>query len=442
MFFRLLFLLLLSVPIAAQQPISLLPANPHYFLFRGKPTVLVSDSENGQAYLNPNFEYVSYLDTLQKYGFNYTRISTFSKASETEDVLVPWAKIEKSDGDGSFLYDLDTWNQAYFDHLTDFIAHAAQRGIVVEVKLFGAFSDENQWFANPFHPSGNVNIHNNFSAAEVYTPDNGELTQYQDALVAKIVEELNGFDNVFYEILDAPWSNVGSNASSGVSSNCMAWQAHIADVIMTTEASLPNKHILSQNTANSQQKIKETDPRYSIYTFHEATPEAVAQNAQLRKVIGCDQAKFRWAEQTDYLNQAWRYLLVGGGLYNRLEDSQAYLLPNCCPEALVLRKQISFLKQFIESFDFSAMQPDTIAIRANATCWVLGKKGQDYAAYIEGSNLGDLTLNLPAGKYFVIFIDIQHGEIIRSGPLKSNGTPTTVHYQHPMQDWALRVIRQ
>src|SRR5882724_2400237 len=39
------------------------PRNPHYFLFRGKPTVLITSGEHYGAVLNLDFNYVKYLDT-------------------------------------------------------------------------------------------------------------------------------------------------------------------------------------------------------------------------------------------------------------------------------------------------------------------------------------------------------------------------------------------
>ncbi|MGH2949039.1 MAG: hypothetical protein ACRDPC_22775, partial [Solirubrobacteraceae bacterium] len=36
------------------------PDNPHYFEFRGRPTVLVSSAEHYGAVLNPDFDYERY----------------------------------------------------------------------------------------------------------------------------------------------------------------------------------------------------------------------------------------------------------------------------------------------------------------------------------------------------------------------------------------------
>src|SRR6187401_1202085 len=49
------------------------PDNPHYFLFRGKPTVLITSGEHYGAVLNQDFDYLTYLDTLKAEGMNLTR---------------------------------------------------------------------------------------------------------------------------------------------------------------------------------------------------------------------------------------------------------------------------------------------------------------------------------------------------------------------------------
>ena len=61
---------------AADKPLALHPDNPHYFLFRGKPAVLITSGEHYGAVLNRDFDYVPYLKELQARKFNLTR--TFS----------------------------------------------------------------------------------------------------------------------------------------------------------------------------------------------------------------------------------------------------------------------------------------------------------------------------------------------------------------------------
>ena len=58
---------------AAARPIALHPDNPHYFDFRGKPTVLITSAEHYGAVLNLDFDYKRYLRTLAADRLNLTR---------------------------------------------------------------------------------------------------------------------------------------------------------------------------------------------------------------------------------------------------------------------------------------------------------------------------------------------------------------------------------
>src|SRR5260370_14610974 len=70
--------LVLGAGTVAAQPLALHPDNPHYFLFRGKPALLVTSGEHYGAVLNLDFDYRKYLATLAADGLNLTR--TFSGA--------------------------------------------------------------------------------------------------------------------------------------------------------------------------------------------------------------------------------------------------------------------------------------------------------------------------------------------------------------------------
>src|SRR6266850_5346867 len=66
----------LSRTATSAEPLALHPKNPHYFLFRGKPAILVTSGEHYGAVLNLDFDYVRYLDALKKDDLNHTRTWT------------------------------------------------------------------------------------------------------------------------------------------------------------------------------------------------------------------------------------------------------------------------------------------------------------------------------------------------------------------------------
>jgi hypothetical protein len=109
------------------QPIFLHPQNPHYFFFRGKPTVLITSAEHYGAVLNLDFDYIPYLDELQSKGLNLTRTfsgvyreipSSFGIHGNTlapapNRYICPWAR-SKTPGyyDGGNQFDLTNWDEA------------------------------------------------------------------------------------------------------------------------------------------------------------------------------------------------------------------------------------------------------------------------------------------------------------------------------------------
>src|SRR5262249_48144470 len=157
---------------AAGKPLALHPDNPRYFLFRGKPAVLVTSGEHYGAVLNPDFDYVPYLDELKARRFNLTRtfsgcyrevpgsfgITDNTLAPAPGSYVCPWARsATPGAADGGNKFDLGRWDPAYFERLKDFVAQAGQRGVVVELVLFCAIYDDKLWDVNPMRAGNNVN---------------------------------------------------------------------------------------------------------------------------------------------------------------------------------------------------------------------------------------------------------------------------------------------
>jgi hypothetical protein len=105
------------------------PDNPHYFLFRGKPTIIITSAEHYGAVINLDFDYRKYLDELAKHGLNNTRTFTgayvepagaFNIASNTlappaGRFLCPWARsAQPSYAGGGNKFDLTKWDPAYY----------------------------------------------------------------------------------------------------------------------------------------------------------------------------------------------------------------------------------------------------------------------------------------------------------------------------------------
>jgi len=80
------------------EPLKLHPDHPHYFLFRGKPTVLIASGEHYGAVLNQDFDYLKYLETLQAEGMNLTRTVPGTSLESTNAGTYPVPRGERTRG--------------------------------------------------------------------------------------------------------------------------------------------------------------------------------------------------------------------------------------------------------------------------------------------------------------------------------------------------------
>ena len=108
----------------------------------------------------------------------------------------------------------------------------------------------------------NVNGLSPMARTDAYTLKHRDIQQKQEAFVRKAVRELNGFDNLYFEICNEPYFG-------GVT---LEWQARIATVLVEEEKQLPKHHLIAQNIANLKARIDRPNPAVSIFNFHYATP--------------------------------------------------------------------------------------------------------------------------------------------------------------------------
>jgi hypothetical protein len=444
---------------AADKPLALHPDNPHYFLFRGKPTILITSGEHYGAVLNRDFDFTKYLDELAAHHLNLTRtfsgvycedaksfnITRNTLAPAEEKLICPWARSDKPGyAGGGNKFDLSRWDDAYFQRLKEFLKHAGESGIVVELVLFCPFYEEAMWKLSPMNAANNVNGAGKIVRDAVYNRDkNGNLQAIQEILVKKLATELNAFDNFYFEGCNEPYFG-------GVTDD---WQRRIIDVLVNTEKSLPAKHLISQNIANGSKKIAGPHPAVSIFNFHYANPPtAVKENFALNKVIGENETGFKGTGDTHYRMEVWEFLLAGGGLFNNLDysftvghEDGTFQYPGKTPGggSPGLRTQISVLKDFLNGFNFIRMKPDDDFVKGGLAdkgrARVLSEPGKQYVIYFFGGPSAKPRLALPPGEYQAQWISPTTGKVLAAQDLRVKGTPIELTSPKFDPDIALRI---
>ena len=452
---------------AEHDPLALHPDNGHYFLFRGKPTVLITAGEHYGAVLNLDFDFKNYLATLARDGMNLTRtfsgtyveppgafnISRNTLAPRKDRFICPWPRSDEPGyAGGGAKFDLSRYDDAYFQRLRDFLAHAAQHGIVVEMNLFCPMYEEQQWNLSPMHPTNNIQRIGPQNRTHVYTLDNhAGLLAVQERMVRKIVQELNEFDNLYYEICNEPYFG-------GVT---LQWQQHIADTIAESERHLPRRHLISQNVANGSAKIENPHPQVSIFNFHYAVPpDAVATNYHLNKVIGDNETGFRGTSDAAYRMEGWDFIIAGGGLFNHLDysfvaghEDGTFHYPTSQPGggSAALRRQLKILSDFIHDFDVVKMKPDNSVVKAGIPAEVsaraLVEPGRAYAVYIcpaptskDRKHIEEIVVELPRGTYQAEWINVLNGLVARAERFEHAGGEKPLAAPKYQEDIALRIV--
>lgn len=438
-------------------PIKLHPENPHYFLFRGKPTILFTSGEHYSIVMNKHFDYIKYLDTLQSFGFNHTRVYTGVKRERpgehsidgnalavlSDDFIGPWSRSDVPGAvDGGNKFDLDTFDEKYFLRFKEILKAASKRNIELEVIIYGPLhlggDGVGPWGICPLNVENNINNVGNVQFQDALSMKDKRLVEYMDIYTRKLITELNEFDNLHYEICNEPYTYATRHVGEGVcmefSDKCMRleWQQHVADVVYETESLLPNRHLISCNYSAGFGEIYRPLRHVDLYCFHYINPEAIKRNYSLNKAIGMNETGIM--KNAQYVRQCWKTVLSGLALYNMLDytytmgyEDGSYNPMQSSPAYTgitgnELRNGLKIVNDFINSFNFIEMKPAMELLKydisINPEIYVFAEENEQYAVYqIDNQHSGygyscALGLKATEGRYKVEIIDTFTGRVI------------------------------
>ena len=481
--------LLLFVPSTAAfaEPISVCPSNPHYFQYKGKPVLLITSDHHYGAIIDKDFDFAKFLNYMGDNGMNLTRIYP-GGYFETPDEFIkgnplgprpgrqilPWAKSTQTGahpdlaepGQPSYKFDLDQWNPEYFARLKAFVELARQKDIIVEVAFFNQMY-EVSWPMMPLFHRNNVNNVGRYEGKDFWlfsTADarNADVMERQKAYIAKITTELNGYDNVIFDICDEPelWQPAGTQV--------VPWIVAMKDAFLGAESKLPKKHLLGQTVRGGQ------SPTLSSESWNEWLPteyityaeEALAGDYVWNKPIvvvetawyGAVDLGNGYKDVNDVRLETWEFMVGGGAghinlngeYYRGQEDGGADTHTGIVPQKKVLR-------DFLNSFDFVRMSRLTDFTAPSGTiASAMGENGKQYALYIfhgkltngcfwvgtPGNYQDQIALNtVPAGTYRLEWIDPATGAVKHTETRTHVGAKFVLKTPAYSMDLALRLRR-
>ncbi len=305
---------------SSSSSVRLLPENPRYFLWRGKPVALVGASESWGSVFNLDFDHDLYLDTVAAGRGNIVQIMTGTMVEAAADrslspqpgrLLLPWARsTEPGYAGGGAKFDLQTFDPRFFVRLRSFVEKANRRGIVVKLTLVAppARGEDIQWTLSPLHPANNIN-RIAVGSLDVYTLDrHAGLLAIQEALVRKIVNELRGFDGVIYEICYRPSGRVGAG-----------WEEHMTTVLIDEQKRTGDTSLVAWDLGSGSSR--QVDRRVSVLNHTLANPSVVIQRPTEQRPIGNSAIGAEFLTEAIVRMKAWDFVFAGGGLYIQTDES-------------------------------------------------------------------------------------------------------------------------
>ena len=208
--------LTLGAVLHAQEPPALRPwpANPWYWSLNDQPVLLLGGSDDDNLFQWTEQKLIAQLDRLAAAGGNYIRNTMSDRRIEGFEIH---AYARRPDG----RYDLNRWNDEYWQRFERLLRETARRNIVVQIEVWDRFdytdhTSEKHWQAHPYNPANNVNYtaaqsglatryadHPGLNRQPFFftTPNqrhNRTLLAVQQRFVDKLLDHSLGYDHVLY----------------------------------------------------------------------------------------------------------------------------------------------------------------------------------------------------------------------------------------------------
>jgi hypothetical protein len=461
--------------IISATPISKHPDNPHYFIYNGKPLVLITSDHHYGAVINLDFDYIAYLNTLKEFGMNLTRIypGGYVEIKDSyiagnplgpapDRFILPWAKTKVPGANqliGGYKYDLNKWDPGYFKRLIDFVYQASVRNIIVEVAFFnGMYTD--RWMMQPLFHSNNIQDVGNCEFQHYTTMTDEKLVKYQKEYVKKIAMELYLFDNLIYDISDEPEMQKQDSHE---------WNSVMLDALISIDK---YRHLYGE-TANSASPDFTGDKRTSWIPTEYISPMDNTLNndySDNKPIVNVETNYYPFWYGSNPIEETraegWYGML--GGLAGLIHLNSDFSVNNPTATGTDTRKiilpQKQVLQKFMHSLDFIRMAKFTDFSLPSSEALVKGisEPGKQYAFYFfhgsrkwdewpQGSTANRFNVitgwfedsicikNMPARPYKIEWINPSSGELINSSVLKWNGGNLILLTPRYCNDIALRM---
>lgn len=416
--------------------------NPWYWQYEGEPVMLLGGNETDHTFLMPQMH--SYLKELKETGGNYVRNVMSQREPDPEN------RPHQVLANGK--YDLNQWNERYWDKFEELLKTCNQMDIIVSLELWDKFDywHLNYWPINAWNPNNNINFTFEESGfLEAYNPvsngpnvgrmgkdlsgtpfintvpelaNNEVLLPYQHAFMDKVLSYSFKYPNVVYNI-----SNEWKEAPE--------WSAYWAKYVRTKASEAGVKIQVAEMvwslSSDFDDKINFVIERSDLFSFcgfragQVFTPHGEGQYdriLEIRDRVNVDSAgprpmsdvkirtpRLGYGYSIHPQARVWRPLLAGwaGLSAHRVHNNSDDLGFTDAQKA-----NLKALRTFSDSISPWDCEPhnDLLSDRSEDEAYLLANPGHAYGLYFVRTGSVGLDLRQVEGAFSLQWINIETGE--------------------------------
>ncbi|WP_419194984.1 putative collagen-binding domain-containing protein [Novipirellula herctigrandis] len=400
--------------------------HPFYWQYKGKDVLLLGGSVDDNLFQIPDLE--KHLDEMKSIGANYIR-NTMSDRHDGGFELYPFRKLK------SGKYDLDQWNDQYWDRFESMLRLTAARDIIVQIEIWDRFDySRDHWLGHPFNPSNNINYtHKQSGLAGKYpkhpgqneqpffftTPkqhDNALLLKYQRKFVEKLLSHSIKYGHVLYCVdnetsAEEAWATYWAEAIQRRST-----KENLAVCIteMWDDWNLDGPH--HRRTLDHPERYDFVDVSQNNHqkgqqhwdNFQTLRSRLVNQPRPINtvKTYGADGNKFGHTSQ-DGVERFWRHV-IGGAASARFHRPTAGLgLSDRAKNAIRAARK---LEAIVPLWDLTPSS-ELLTNRDANEAYVAATPGKAYVVYFPNGGSVDIDLSSTSGRWNVTWINIDTADL-------------------------------
>lgn len=413
-------------------------SNPRYWQYESKPVLLLGGTDDDNLFQWTSSRLIEQLDLLKSVGGNYVRCTM---SSRDEGNVWPFKQDNGK-------YDLDQWNEEYWNRFERMLKLTRDRNIVVQIEVW-AFHDFNKghWEKNPWRPAGNINYtESNTTLKDSYgnigqkahgffftvpkLKNDRVVLPFQQKFVDKILSHSLRYGHVLYCMTNEIHPQYSPELG-------WYWAGYIKDKAAAKGKGVEVSEMLWEIDLKKKQQRASLD-RPDIYSFFEASQNSAKMGQQnwdnLRfahhymaeeprpinhvKIYGADTSTWNGSTDRHATECFWRNI-IGGSASSRFHRP---------PWGLGLRNKaqahIKSLRMLTNEMDIFTCVPhnDLLSNRKENGAYATANPGKEYAVYFPSGAEVDIDLAAAQGRLNAKWLDIAQSRWAKEETLEGGST--------------------